>query len=116
MNMRINAYTVAFHAGNELICISYLYPFPDQRFEFCLAISPSARPHMRQLVRFAHLTLDRLIQTGAIITARVRSGNRSGARMARLVGFVPDPDRPEVWTLGVRNSNGWIVRGRKEEQ
>ena len=105
-DMWLNAQTAAFHSNGELVAIGYLYPLPENRFEFCLAATVRAKAHMRRLIRIAHLTFSRLAQTGAIVSARVRSGNKTGQRMARLAGFHPDPDTPELWIWDARKDDG----------
>ncbi|WCA60342.1 hypothetical protein G6M16_007465 [Agrobacterium tumefaciens] len=83
---RSSGESVSLHAGDELLAIAYLVPDLDGRWEFCLSLRPPARPHMRELVRIAHLTLAALAQNRTVIT-HVTENNRSGVRMARLVGF-----------------------------
>lgn len=83
---RSNGESVSLHSGDELLAIAYLVPDQEGRWEFCLALCPPARAYMRELVRFAHLTLSAIAQNRTVIT-HVTENNRSGVRMARLVGF-----------------------------
>lgn len=85
--------------GEDPLAVAFLIPHADGTREFCLGIDPRARVHMRELCRSAQLILGRLAQDGPII-CHVMPGNRSGARMARIVGFEPDPEEPIRWTMG----------------
>lgn len=83
---RSNGESVALHAAGELLAVAYLLPLDDGRWEFCLAIEPHARARMRELCRYAHLTLRAFAQNQTVITY-VTENNLNGVRMARLVGF-----------------------------
>ena len=84
-------------AGGELLAVAYLWPADDGWREFCLAIRPLARPHIRALVRLAQLRLEAIAHTGLRVRTHVRPGHAPGERMARLVGFVPDRAAPGWW-------------------
>lgn len=86
--MRSIGESVAIDLDGQLVALSFLCPVND-RLEFTLAIRPEARAHMRALCRLAHLTLQRIAETGTVVTCHVMTGNRTGERMARFVGFVP---------------------------
>ncbi|WP_377299632.1 hypothetical protein [Rhizobium sp. SGZ-381] len=85
--MRSRGQTVALFEGGQLLAVAYLVPDDAGRLEFCLSILPDAKAHMMALCRFAHSTLARIADHGAVVICRVMAGNRSGARMARLCGF-----------------------------
>lgn len=97
MQQRGEAYLIVDH--DDPLALAFLIPRDDGLREFCLGIDPRARVHMRELCRSAQLILKRLAQDGAIV-CNVMPGNRSGARMARIVGFEPDPEDPILWTMG----------------
>lgn len=99
---RSNGETVAMFGDGELLAVAYLVPLNDGRWEFCLSLRPPARVYMRELCRFAHLTLCAFAQNRNVVT-HVTENNRSGVRMARLVGFHHNSD-----TL-------WIFDGEKHE-
>lgn len=88
--------TAGFVDEAGLVAVVFLVPI-DGHLEFCLSIRPRARVHMRELVGLAHLTLPAIADTAGAIQAHVMPGNRSGARMARLVGFVQDDADPTLW-------------------
>ena len=67
---------------DELVAIAFLVPMGG-RLEFCLTLRAGARARMLPLCRYAHLTLSRLAETGAVITCHVWAGNTAGQRMAR---------------------------------
>ena len=83
---RSNGESVAIRIDGELLAVAYLVPDDAGRWEFCLSLRAPARAYMRELVRFAHLTLAAIAQNRTVIT-HVTERNRSGVRMARLVGF-----------------------------
>lgn len=91
-----------FALDGEMLAIAFLVPV-DGSLEFCLSIQPHARVHVRELVGIAHLTLARLAETVPAIHTHVVPGNRSGERMARLVGFAP---------MGEAGSTLWRYAGR----
>lgn len=97
MQQRGEAYLII--DAEDALALAFIIPRDDGLREFCLGISPRARVHMREMCRAAQLILKRLAQDGAIV-CHVMPGNRSGARMARIVGFEPDPEDPIFWTLG----------------
>lgn len=96
MQQRGEAYLVS---DGEPLALAFIIPRDDGTREFCLGIDPLACVHMRELCRAAQLILKRLAQDGPII-CHVMAGNRSGARMARIVGFEPDPEDPIRCTMG----------------
>jgi hypothetical protein len=85
-------------AGGEPLALAFLFPEADGGKQFCLGLKPLARVHMRELCRAAQLILGRMAEDGPV-RAYVRPGNRSGERMARIVGFSPDPDHPYRWIM-----------------
>jgi hypothetical protein len=87
--MRSIGQSAAIDLDGQLLALSFLCPDKSGRVEFTLAIEPEAAAHIRQLCRLAHLTLQRIAETGTVIICHVMTGNRTGERMARLVGFVP---------------------------
>jgi len=101
---RSNGETISFHAGEELLAVSYLVPRDDGSREFCLSIRTAARPYMRQLCRFAQSTLTGLAENGVVVNCHVTPGNRSGERMARLCGFE------------LRGGTVWSFRGKIDGQ
>lgn len=98
MRLRGEAYLIV--DDEEPLAIAFIIPLEDGTREFCLGIDPRARVHMRELCRSAQLILKRMAEDGPI-SCHVTPGNRSGARMARIVGFEADPDYPYRWTMGV---------------
>lgn len=84
------------------LAVGYLRPGRGRCMHFALAIRRDAAPHMRLLIRFAHLTLDRIAQTGTVVVTEIHPENRQGQRMARLAGF-------RRWRLGTAKSI-WIWR------
>jgi hypothetical protein len=87
--MRSIGDSMAIAEGDDLLALAFLCRDDLGQLEFALAIKPEASRHMRRLCRLAHLTLGRLAETGTVIICHVMTGNETGARMARLVGFVP---------------------------
>jgi hypothetical protein len=87
--MRSIGQSVAIDLDDDLVALAFLCPDKLGRLEFTLAIRPAASAHMRALCRLAHLTLQRIAETGTVIICHVMTGNVTGTRMARLVGFVP---------------------------
>lgn len=81
--------TCALFADGALLGVAYLVPDAEGRLEFCLSLRPAARANIMALCRLAHLTLTAAAENGAVVICHVMEGNRSGARMARLVGFRP---------------------------
>lgn len=115
MMMRLRSRTWSFHADGVLLAVAYLWPHPDGTGEFCLAAMPSARSHMLALCRYAQLTLQQIAQTGTVVFCHVKPGHVPGERMARLTGFLPDPETKgkwvHVWRLGYGKGADRIVRG-----
>ncbi|MQB43380.1 hypothetical protein [Rhizobium sp. ICMP 5592] len=87
--MRSKGDSLAISDGDQLLALAFLCRDDLGRLEFALAIKPDASRHMRRLCRLAHLTLGGIAETGTVIICHVMTGNETGARMARLVGFVP---------------------------
>jgi len=83
-----------------LLALAFIVPVDGERREFCLSLTSRARAHMRELCRSAQLILGRLAQDGPIICYVVPE-NRAGVRMARIVGFSPDPDHRYRWIHGL---------------
>ncbi|MCJ7993223.1 hypothetical protein J5N58_01250 [Rhizobium cremeum] len=101
--MRSRGETLAIFAGDELLAVAYLVPDEEGRLEFCLSLRREARAHILALCRFAHRTLREIANHGAVVFCRVYEGNRTGAQMARLVGFRPD--------TGIN----WLLRGDDDD-
>lgn len=101
--MRSRGETVAIFAGDDLLAVAYLVPDEDGRLEFCLSLRSEAQAHILALCRFAHRTLREIANHGAVVFCRVYEGNRTGAQMARLVGFRPD--------IGIN----WLFRGDDDD-
>lgn len=98
-----------------VLALAALSPDGEGRNEFNLGIRPHARVHMRELCRTAHLILTRLAQDRPII-CYVVPGNRSGERMARIVGFRPDPNHKYRWIMGVENVDYQGTVRRRQRQ
>lgn len=82
--------TIALVDGEgRALAVAFLVRQRRRRVAFALAIRREAAPYMRQLVKFAHLTLEAIAQTGVLIVATIHPANRQGQRMARLAGFRP---------------------------
>lgn len=96
--MRLVGEAYVISEGAAALAIAFVVPWPDGSREFCLGIDPRARVHMRELCRAAQLILGRMAEDGPIV-CYVAPGNRSGARMARIVGFRPDPDHSYRWIM-----------------
>lgn len=88
--MRLRGESLTIRHDDELLALAFLVPDETGSLEFCLSISPRARARMRPLCRFAHLTLQKITNTGSKVYCHVWDGNATGTRMARLVGFTPD--------------------------
>lgn len=114
MNMRLSSETAEIRADGTLICVAYLFPVGGDEHEFCIALAPAARAHIKSLIRFGHLTFPLITKTNRIVSARIREWNTSGERLARLAGFQPDPDTPGKWLWRGRDHHGKPVRRRKE--
>ncbi|GGE79164.1 hypothetical protein H1W37_19440 [Stappia taiwanensis] len=97
LHMRRGGDSVSIHDDDALLAVAYLWPLGDGWTEFCLAIRPDARTRMRALIRLAQLRLQAIAQTGMRVKTHVRPGHLPGERMARLTGFVPDPETPGCW-------------------
>jgi len=106
---------VLFVDGVDPVALAFLVPVNGSQ-EFCLGLKPHARVHMRELVRLAHLTLDRLAETGHAVHAHILPGNRSGERMARLAGFVPDGSVSTLWRYVGRDGKGCSRAFRRGQQ
>jgi hypothetical protein len=103
--------SLAIFDDDELVAVAFLVPM-EGRLEFCLALRAGARARMLPLCRYAHLTLSRLAETGAVITCHVWAGNTAGQRMARLVGFSPDQGTLWRWAGHGEGRQGTVRRGR----
>jgi hypothetical protein len=69
-----------------------------KRAEFALIVAPPATRNMVAMVRLAHLTISRVVQSGVLVFARIRVSDPRAQRMARLVGFKPSRMAdPEIW-------------------
>ncbi|BCH63007.1 hypothetical protein RvVAT039_02230 [Agrobacterium vitis] len=84
-----NGDSISIFDDDGLLAMAFLVSRGDGTWEFALALRARARERMLELCRFAHLTLARLADTGAVIICHVMDGNKTGSRMARLVGFAP---------------------------
>lgn len=96
---------IAMHQAGESVMVledgapiaaAFIVPDGTGRRELCLAIASRARVHMRELCRAAHLILSRMSEDGEVVCYVVPE-NRAGVRMARIVGFRPDPDHRYRW-------------------
>lgn len=114
--MRSRGETLAIFAGDELLAVAYLVPDDLGRLEFCLSLRPEARGHILALCRFAHRTLRDIANHGAVVFCRVYEGNRTGAQMARLVGFRPDTGINWLFRGDGDDASGFrpIRRGRQD--
>lgn len=116
MMMRLRSRTWSFHADEVLLAVAYLWPHQDGTGEFCLAAMPAARSHMLALCRYAQLTLQQIGQTGTVVFCHVKPGHLPGERMARLTGFLPDPETKgkwvHVWRIGSGKSDQRAIRRR----
>jgi hypothetical protein len=117
---------IGMHQGGEAyliardgtpLALAFLVPESDGFREFCLALHAGARENMRELCRAAQLILGRMAEDGPIISYVVPE-NRAGVRMARIVGFRPDPEHRYRWILGGRNDDiqGTFRRQRRREE
>ncbi|MDZ7822571.1 MAG: hypothetical protein U5K75_00025 [Ahrensia sp.] len=70
----------------------------------CLSLYVLLLPsYMIGLCRIAHLTLRKIADTGIVIVAEVSPQNKTGLRMAELVGFSRSKlKNPKIW-LEMRN-------------
>ncbi|TYC51628.1 hypothetical protein FMN50_20320 [Rhodobacterales bacterium] len=114
IRMRSEAETVAVYAGDDLLCVGYLFPCDSQEYELCFSVSPKARRYMLQILRITHLTVTGVANTNRIVSARVRPGHKPGERMVRLIGFTPDPDTPGKWVFSGSKQNGRNFWRREE--
>lgn len=107
--------SVLISDDGEPVALAFIVPEADGRREFCLALSSRARARMRELCRAAQLILRRMAEDGPIISYVVPE-NRAGVRMARIVGFSPDPDHRYRWIMepGHEHNQG-AIRGRREQ-
>ncbi|YBV97537.1 hypothetical protein M1D80_11850 [Phyllobacteriaceae bacterium JZ32] len=96
---RLKTESIAFYGSDdELLAIGMLYAWRRRRVELALSIRRAALPHMRQLIRTAHLTLSQMADAGILVFCRVNPMNRAGQRMAVLVGFRPGRLKdPAIW-------------------
>ncbi len=114
--MRSKGDSLAISDGDQLLALAFLCRDDLGRLEFALAIKPDASGHMRRLCRLAHLTLGRVAETGTVIICHVMTGNETGARMARLVGFVPSEGTMWIFSGASDDKHDLgIVRGRQFE-
>lgn len=91
--------TTAIYRGDQVLAVAFFRVHSCKRLEFALAIHSAAKPHMRGLIRLAHLTLARLAET-YLVFANVHPRNSAGRRMARLTGFDPSKAGPQFWIFG----------------
>ncbi|MGR6465437.1 hypothetical protein [Rhizobium sp. PAMB 3182] len=113
--MRQKGDTAAFLDGEAAVAVGYLVPVKAGEREFCLAILKAARPHMRELVRIAHLTLSAVAQNDRVI-CRISEGNRTGERMARLVGFQPEGGGVWIFTGDRHDEDSQRAFRRRQQQ
>lgn len=82
--------SMAIYNGQEVLAVVMFRKHGWRRIEYAMAITAAAAPFMRRLIRYAQLTLAKLVQTdGRIFVAFIHPDNQAGQRMARLVGFRP---------------------------
>jgi hypothetical protein len=93
----------ALYAGDDLIAAALLYPLRPERWfcidgceqpvaerlvELAFVCRPDLAPHTLSLIRHAHLTRARLLQSGPVrVRAHVHSDHLPGKRLARLCGM-----------------------------
>lgn len=81
------------YAGDDLIAAALLYPLrpehPGERLvELAFVCRPDLARHTLSLIRHAHLTRARLVQSGPLrVRAHVHSDHLPGKRLARLCGM-----------------------------
>jgi hypothetical protein len=81
------------YAGADLVAAALLYPLrPEQAGERLVELAFVCRPelarHTLSLIRHAHLTRARLVQSGPVrVRAHVHSDHPPGKRLARLCGM-----------------------------
>ena len=80
--------SIGFRCGQEWLAIAMLRTRSCGRLELALMIGRAAIPHMRALVRQAHLTLSALCQHHCVF-AVIHPANVAGQRMAALIGMKP---------------------------
>ena len=74
---------------NGPLAVLIFYAISEGELEMASLFSPRAGDHILPLMRLAHLTIEKMADdTGTEITCVVRRDGRSGARMAKLLGFV----------------------------
>lgn len=78
--------SLAVYCEDAPLAVAMFRQRPFNRIELAVAISRRAAPHMRGLVRIAHLTLARLCDH-ATVFAIIDPGNEAGLRMAKLIGL-----------------------------
>lgn len=95
---------IALVAGGKPLAIAMLQAFAARphRAELAIWLAPAALGHVRALVRFAQLTLQKLAQTGVMVFARMRTA--AGERLGRMAGFRPG---------GLADRQIWIWRQRR---
>lgn len=94
---------VALKLDGQPLALAMLQRQRARRCELAVAFVQAAPAHMRQLIRFAQLTLRRIAQTGTLVFVRIAPANRQAQRMARLAGFTHG---------GFVDPSIWIWKGR----
>lgn len=93
----------ALYAGDDLLAAALLYPLRPERWfsidgceqpvaerlvELAFVCRPDLARHTLSLIRHAHLTRARLVQSGPVrVRAHVHSDHSPGKRLARLCGM-----------------------------
>ncbi|HHV67279.1 MAG TPA: hypothetical protein GXX48_06505 [Ochrobactrum intermedium] len=100
--------TIAYlDRDDQLLAVAMLLARRSRRIEFALALDRAALPHMRTLIRIAHLTLSQMLDAGLVVFCRINPFNKAGQRMARLVGFRP---------ARLKDTSVWIFDGEQHGQ
>jgi hypothetical protein len=117
IHMHQNGEALLIADRGEPIALAFIAAAEGGQREFSLALRAGARVHMRKLCRAAQLILGRMAQDGPVI-AYIVPGNRAGERMARIVGFAPDPEHRFRWILRGRERSDFSqnhLRRRRHE-
>jgi hypothetical protein len=89
----VRSETFGLSVGRELVAAALLYPLAPERpgehlVELAFVCRPILSRHMLSLIRHAHLTRVRLVQSGPVrVRAHVHSGQLPGKRLALLCGM-----------------------------
>jgi hypothetical protein len=81
------------------LAIACFVPIGAREYEACFVARRALAPRLAEWVRLAQLSLP-LIAEDASVMIRVRDAAGPGARLGKLLGFVQDERRPELWFWG----------------